>query len=152
MSPATSLTMGDKLSGAFTPESWKKIPSSQSHSSSTSATSNIVGKVTEFNFNKSWPENNIPAVPNYSNSRESLSSSTSKTPSVSSASSSVSSIAVPPAAVPVTLSNTMTSSNISVDSNHMSTSSATDSLDLSNQVPKQTLSPSPNSPFLNSTL
>ncbi|XP_045810734.1 nuclear pore complex protein NUP214 isoform X1 [Trifolium pratense] len=153
MSSATSLTMGDKPSGAFTSESWKKnIPSSQSHSSSTSATSNIVGKVTEFNFKKSWPENNIPAVPNYSNSRESLSSSTSKTPSVSSASSSVSSIAVPPAAVPVTLSNTMTSSNISVDSTHMSTSSATDSLDLSNQVPKQTLSPSPNPPFLNSTL
>jgi nuclear pore complex protein Nup214 len=34
----------------------------------------------------------------------------------------------------------------------MSTSSATDSLNLSNQVPKQTLSPSPNSLFLNSTL
>ncbi|KAK2401393.1 hypothetical protein P8452_08114 [Trifolium repens] len=138
MSTATSLAMGDKLSGAFTPESWKKnISSSQSHSSSTSATSNIVAKVTEFNFNKSWLENNIPAVPDYSNSHASLSSSTSNTPSVSSASSSVSSIAVSPAAVPVTLSNTMTSSNISVDSN---------------QVPKQTLSPSPNSPFLNSTL
>jgi len=149
---ATSFTMGDKLSGAFTPESWKKnIPSSESHSSSISAASTMVGKVTEFNFDKSWPEKNIPAVLN-SGSREPPLSSTNKTPSVSSVSSSVSSIAVPPATVSVTLSNTVTSSNISIDSNHTSTSSASDSLHLSNQVPKQTLSLLPNPPCLNSTL
>ncbi|CAK8571666.1 unnamed protein product [Lathyrus sativus] len=153
MTTGTSFTMGDKLSSAFTPESWKKnIPSSESHSSSISATSNMVGKVSGFNFDKSWPENSVPAVPKFSSSRDSLSPPTIKTPSVSSASLSVSSISLPPATVSATLSNTMTSSNFSIDSNHMSTSSASNSLHLSNQVPKQTLSPLPNPLSLNSTL
>lgn len=148
----TSFTMGDKLSSAFTPDSWKKnIPSSESHLSSISATSNTDGKVSGFNFDKSWPENNIPAVAKFSSSCDSLSPPTTKTPSVSSASLSVSSIALPPAAVSATLSNTMTSSNFSIDSNNMSTSSASNSLHLSNQVPKQT-SPLPNPLSLNSTL
>ncbi|XP_050877540.1 uncharacterized protein LOC127081313 [Lathyrus oleraceus] len=51
---------------------------------------NTVGKVSGFNFDKSWPENNVPAVPKFSNSRDSLSSPAIKTPSVSSASLSVS--------------------------------------------------------------
>ncbi|CAI8611572.1 unnamed protein product [Vicia faba] len=153
MATGTSFTMGDKLSSAFTPESWKKnIPSSESHSSSISATSNMVGKVSRFNFDKSWPENNIPAVPNFSSSDDSLSPPIIKTPSVSSASLSVLSISLPPAAVSVTLSNTMTSSNFSIDSNYMSASSASNSLHLSNQAPKQTLSPLPNPLSLNSTL
>ncbi|KAI5410114.1 hypothetical protein KIW84_055556 [Lathyrus oleraceus] len=59
---------------------------------------NTVGKVSGFNFDKSWPENNVPAVPKFSNSRDSLSSPAIKTPSVSSASLSVSSLALPTAA------------------------------------------------------
>lgn len=152
MTMATSFTMGDKLSGAFTPESWRKnFPSSESHSSTISPASTLFGKVTEFNFDKSWPENNSPAVPKFSGSCESLSSPTNITPSVSSVSSSVSSAAVPPAAVSVTSSSSMTSSNTSIDSNYMSTSSASDFLCLSNQAPKQTSSSLPNPPSLNST-
>lgn len=59
---------------------------------------NTVGKVSGFNFDKSWPENNVPAVPKFSSSRDSLSPPTIKTPSVSSASLSVSSLAFPTAA------------------------------------------------------
>ncbi|XP_027189043.1 nuclear pore complex protein NUP214 isoform X2 [Cicer arietinum] len=151
MTMATSFPMGDKLSGAFTPESWKKnVPSSESHLSSISTASTKVEKVTKFNFDKSWPDNNNPALPKFSGLRESPLSPTNLTPSISSASSSVSSVAVPPAAVSVTLSNT-TSSKISVDSNHMTTSSASGLLSLSNQAPKQTSSPLPNPPSFNTT-
>ncbi|KAJ1391374.1 putative nuclear pore complex protein [Sesbania bispinosa] len=151
---ATNSTMGDKLSSAFTPESRRKnFPSSESHSSTISTTSTLLGKVTEFNVDKRQPDENIPAVPTFSGSRESLSSTTIKTPSASPVSSSVSSASVSSATVSATLSSYMTSSNTSIDSNHiMPTSSASDFLYTSNQAPNQTVSSLPNPPCLNSTL
>ncbi|RDX95312.1 Nuclear pore complex protein NUP214, partial [Mucuna pruriens] len=153
MTMATSSTTGDKLSSAFTPESWRKdFTSSESHSSSISASSTFLGKVTEFHVDKSLPKENIPAVPTFGGSFKSLSSPTIKTSS-SPLSSSVSSAAVPPVVVSVTSSSCLTSSNTSMDSNSiMSSSSPSAFLHVLNQAPKDTVSLLPNPPSLKSTL
>lgn len=154
MTMASSSTMGDKLSGAFNPESRRKdVPSLESQSFTVSAASTLFGKGNDFDADKNRLKENSPAVPSFGSSRESLSSPTTKTPSASLVSSSVSSAAGPPAAVSVTLSSSMTSSNTSKDSNHIiSTSSASDFHYLSNQDPKPTLPSLSNPPFSNSTL
>ena len=151
---ATSSTMGNKLSGAFTSESWRKhdFPSSESHSPAISVASTALGKVTEFNFTKSRPNENIPVLPTSGGSSESPSSPTIKTSSALPFSSSVSSAVVPPAAVSGALSRCLTSSNTSIDPNNiMSTSSASASVYLSNQALKHTVSSSPYPSSLNST-
>lgn len=147
----TSSTTGDKLSSAFTPESWRKsFPSSESHSSTISAPSTFLGKVAEFQVDKSLPKENIPTLPTFVGSFKSLSSPTIKTPS-SPLSSSVSSAAVPPVVVSVT-SSSLTSSNTGSDSNHIiSSSSPLAFLNLSNQAPKNTVPSLTNPPDLKPT-
>lgn len=103
-------------------------------SSSISAPSTLLGRVTELNVDKSQSEENILALPTFGGSCESLSS-TIKTSSASPLSSSVFSAALPLAAVSVALSRCVTSSNTSMDSDHnMPASSAPASLYLSNQA------------------
>ena len=151
MTIATSSTTVDKPSSAFTPESWRKVfPSSESQSSTISASSPFLGKVTDFHGDKSLPKENVPAVPTFGGSFKSVSSSTAKTSS-SPPSSSVSSAAVPPVAVSVT-SNSLTSLNTNTDSNHAMSSSSSAFLDFSNQRPKDTESSLPNPPGLKSAL
>ncbi|XP_027355036.1 nuclear pore complex protein NUP214 isoform X2 [Abrus precatorius] len=154
MTMATSSTTRDKLSSAFTPQSWRKdFPSSESHSSTISAPSTLFGKVNnEFHVEKSWADVNIPAVPAFGGSFKSLSSPAIKSSS-SPLSSAVSFAAVPPVAVSVTSSSYLTTSNTSTDSNHvMSSSLSSASLHISNQAPKDTVSSLRNPLALKSTL
>ncbi|KAK8467551.1 hypothetical protein PHAVU_007G078700 [Phaseolus vulgaris] len=147
MTIATSSTTVDKPSSAFTPESWRKVfPSSESQSSTISASSPFLGKVTDFHADKSLPKENVPAVPTFGGSFKSVLSSTAKTSS-SPPSSSVSSAAVPPVAVSVT-SNSLTSLNTSTDSNNAMSSSSSAFIHFSNQRPKDTVSSLPNPPGL----
>ncbi|KAK7405275.1 hypothetical protein VNO78_06479 [Psophocarpus tetragonolobus] len=152
MTLVNSSTAGDKLSSAFTPESWRKgLPSSESHSSTISAPSTVLGKVTEFHVDKSLSKQNIPTVPIFGGSFKSLSSQAIKTSS-SALSSSVSSAGVPPVAVSAT-SNSLTSSNTSTDSNNaISPSSLSGFVHLSNQAPKDTMLSLHNPPGSKSTV
>ncbi|KAL1332925.1 hypothetical protein HN51_061691 [Arachis hypogaea] len=149
---ATSATMGNKLSSAFTSESWKKHDSSslESHSSAISAPSTSLGKITEFNFTKSRPNENISELPT-SGSCESPSPPIIKPLSASPLSSSISSAAVSPAPVSVPLSRPLSSSDTSINSNStMSTTSARASV-LSDQGLKHAVFSSTTTSGLNST-
>ncbi|KAK7357242.1 hypothetical protein VNO80_16526 [Phaseolus coccineus] len=147
MTIATSSTIVDKPSSAFTSESWRNVfPSSESQSSTISASSPFLGKVTDFRADKSLPKENVPAVPTFGGSFKSVLSSSAKTSS-SPPSSSVSSAAVPPVAVSVT-SNSLTSLNTSTDSNHAMSSSSSALIHFSNLRPKDTVSLLPNPPGL----
>lgn len=146
MTMATSSTAGDKLTSAFTPDSWRKgFPSCESHSSTISAPSNFLGKVTEFHVDKSLPKENIPAVPSFGDSFKSLSSPTIKTSS-SPFSSAVLSAAVPPVAVSVT------SSSLTTSNNFVSSSSSSTFLNFSNQASKETVVSLPNQPSFKPTI
>ncbi|XP_027934105.1 nuclear pore complex protein NUP214 isoform X2 [Vigna unguiculata] len=151
MTIPTSSTTVDKPSSAFTPETLRKVfPSSETQSSTISASSPFLGKVTDFHVDKSLPKVNVPAVPTFGGSFKFGSSSTAKTSS-SPPSSSVSSAAVPPVAVSAT-SNILTSLNTNTDSNHAMSSSSSPFLHFSNQKPKDTVTSLSNPPGFKSSL
>ncbi|MED6124124.1 hypothetical protein PIB30_056127 [Stylosanthes scabra] len=154
MTMATSATMENKLSSPFTSESWKRhdFSSSESHSSTISAASTTLGKVSEFSFFKSWPYENISELLTSGGSSESLSPPVIKPSSASPLSSPISSAAVSPAAASVPLSRPLSSSETSINSNSvMSTTSASASVFLSDQGLKNAVFSSPTTSTLNST-